>query len=110
MTNDEVVLTSFTVSTPTTNGLMIPGMVAKQLLIPNKILAYRGAMSRWLIGKPVQAKPPRPTANVNPTMAKSLFFVYPTRTRNEACEKNPTQQQQKKVRTNRMSPGFYMRA
>ena len=77
---------------PTTTGLMIPGIVARQLLIPNKMDAYLGAISRWLIGNPVQAKPPSPTANVSPTIARSLFFVYPTITMNKACEKNPEKQ------------------
>ena len=74
---------------PTTSGLIIPGMVAKQLLIPNKMEAYLGAISRWLMGNPVHAKPPNPTANVSPMIARSLFFVYPTITMNKACEKNP---------------------
>ena len=84
--------TSFGVMIPTTTGLMIPGIVARQLLIPNKMDAYLGAISRWLIGNPVQAKPPSPTANVSPTIARSLFFVYPTITINKACEKNPEKQ------------------
>jgi len=74
---------------PTANGLIMPGSVAKQLLIPNNIEAYLGAMSRWLIGNPVHVKPPRPTARVRPTIAKFLFLVYPTTTMKSAWEKNP---------------------
>lgn len=74
---------------PTTSGLMIPGIVARQLLIPKRIEAYLGAISRWLIGNPVHAKPPNPTAKVSPIIANSLFFVYPTITINKACDKKP---------------------
>ena len=88
-TNKSHVLTSFGVISPTTSGLIIPGSVAKQLLIPNRIEAYLGAMSKWFIGKPVHVNPPKPTASVRPAIAKLLSLVYPTTTMKMACEKNP---------------------
>ena len=45
---------------PTTAGPANPGMVAKQLVIPNKMPAYCGAMSKWLQLNPEKLAPLKP--------------------------------------------------
>ena len=46
---------------PVMTGLMMPGMVPMVLEMPIRMAAYCGAMSRWLMEKPAQAKPPQPS-------------------------------------------------
>lgn len=75
----------------------MPGIVARQFDTPNKIPAYRGAMSRWLTGNPLHVNPPNPTARVRPTMASSLLVVYPTITRNDACAMKPERKRMESV-------------
>ncbi len=45
---------------PVMAGLMMPGMVPMVLEMPMRMAAYCGAMSRWLMENPAQAKPPQP--------------------------------------------------
>ena len=53
-------LTPSATMNPVIAGLMIPGMVPMVLEIPMRMAAYWGAMSRWLMENPAQAKPPQP--------------------------------------------------
>lgn len=54
VTNSETVLTLCFVMAPTISGQTIPDKVPTPLEIPMRILAYRGAMSRWLTLKPCE--------------------------------------------------------
>ena len=54
---------------PVMTGLMMPGMVPMVLEIPMRMAAYCGAMSRWLMEKPAQAKPPQPSESEMQVMA-----------------------------------------
>lgn len=54
---------------PVMEGLTIPGMVPMVLEMPMRMAAYCGAMSRWLMEKPAQAKPPHPSDNEMQVMA-----------------------------------------
>ena len=50
---------------PVKIGETIPGMLAKQFEIPNRIDAYFGAISRWLTAKPDSENPPTATPMVS---------------------------------------------
>ena len=52
-----------------TMGQIIPANVPTPLLMPIKIEAYRGAMSRWLTLNPEMANPELPTAMMSATTA-----------------------------------------
>lgn len=45
---------------PTRIGLRIPDIVANVLVIPDRRLAYLGAISKWLIPKPAHAIASKP--------------------------------------------------
>ena len=59
---------------PVTVGEMIPGMVPMVLEIPIRMAAYWGAMSRWLMENPAQAKPPQPSDREMQVVAKPRFI------------------------------------
>ena len=65
---------------PTTAGDINPVTAAIELEIPNNIPAYWGAISTWLIRKPLYWNPVRLTAKVNSTIANAgvVQSTYPS--------------------------------
>lgn len=68
------VITFFAVILSTKKGTIRPAMVPIPLDMPIKILAYLGAMSRWLTLKPEMAKPLHATPIARATVAAVPFL------------------------------------
>lgn len=56
-------------------GQAMPERVPTPLLMPIRMEAYRGAMSKWLTLKPEMANPEHQTAMTGDTTAMALFLV-----------------------------------
>lgn len=74
-----------------TIGQIMPANVPKPLDMPIKMLAYRGAMSKWLTLKPEMANPENPTAKIRQRTANALLAVLAMISKNSASMPNPPQ-------------------
>lgn len=86
-----VLLTFFSVMWSTTIGQTSPAMVPIPLDKPIKILAYRGAMSKWLTLNPEMAKPLNATPIVSARVACAALLAYATTKKNIASIPKPPQ-------------------